>query len=52
LRFKKRFRGIVFELMSRNGRASLRIEPETTISLWEGERMDDVMAVAGFYQLE
>jgi len=31
--------------MNQNGRASLRIEPDTTISLWEGERTDDGLAL-------
>jgi len=47
-----RFRGNVFSLMQRNRTAGLRIGPETTIPLWEGERMDDGMAVEGLLQLE
>jgi len=37
----------VFSLMHRNRNCGLRIAPETTVPLWEGERMDDGMAVEG-----
>ena len=47
-----RFRGNVFSLMQRNRTSGLEIGPETTIPLWEGERMDDGMAVEGLLQLE
>ncbi|MFO8153631.1 MAG: HNH endonuclease signature motif containing protein [Thioalkalivibrio sp.] len=47
-----RFRGNVFALKLKNQRAGLEIDAETTISLWEGERMDDGMAVEGLLQLE
>ena len=47
-----RFRGNVFELISRNRKSGLEIRPETAIPLWEGERMDDGMAVEGLLQLE
>jgi len=47
-----RSRGNVFELISRNRKTGLQIGPETTIPLWEGERMDDGMAVEGLLQLE
>ena len=49
---KTRFRGNVIELISRNRKYGLEIGPETTIPLWEGERMDDAMAVEGLLQLE
>jgi len=47
-----RSRGNVFELISRNRKSGLEIGPETTIPLWDGERMDDGMAVEGLLQLE
>ena len=47
-----RFRGNVFALTRRNQSAGLEIGAETTIPLWEGERMDDGMAVEGLLQLE
>jgi len=47
-----RSRGNVFELISRNRKYGLEIVPETTIPLWEGERMDDGMAVEGLLQFE
>jgi len=49
---RKRFRGKVSALKLRNQRSALEIDPETTIPLWEGERMDDGMAVEGLLQLE
>lgn len=45
-------RGNVFSLMIRNRKSDLEIGPETTIPLWEGERMDDGMAVEGLLWLE
>ena len=47
-----RSRGNVFELITRNRNSGLEIGPETAIPLWEGERMDDGMAVEGLLQLE
>jgi len=47
-----RSRGNVFSLMQRNRLSGVEIGPETTIPLWEGERMDDGMAVEGLLQLE
>jgi len=47
-----RFRGNVFTLKLQNRRAGVGIDPDTTIPLWEGERMDDQMAVEGLLQLE
>jgi hypothetical protein len=47
-----RFRGNVVALKRQNRRNGLDIGPRTTIPLWEGERMDDGMAVEGLLQLE
>jgi len=47
-----RFRGNVFALKLQNRRSGLEIDAETTIPLWEGERMDEGMAVEGLLQLE
>jgi len=47
-----RFRGNVVALKRQNRRNGLDIDPKTTIPLWEGERMDDGMAVDGLLQLE
>ena len=47
-----RSRGNVFALKQQNRETGLDIGPETTIPLWEGERMDDGMAVEGLLQLE
>jgi len=47
-----RFPGNVFYLVNQNRECGLGIGPETTIPLWEGERMDDGMAVEGLLQLE
>jgi len=47
-----RSRGNVFSLMNQNRTSGLEIGPETTIPLWEGERMDDGMAVEGLLWLE
>jgi hypothetical protein len=49
---EKRFRGNVFTLRQENRNSGLRIGPETTVPLWEGERMDDGMAVEGLLWLE
>jgi len=45
-------RGNVFALKLHNRRSGLEIDVETTIPPWEGERMDDGMAVDGLLQLE
>ena len=47
-----RFRGNVFALKLQNRQVGLKIDSETTIPMWEGERMDDGMAVEGLLQLE
>ncbi|MBS3748017.1 MAG: DUF222 domain-containing protein [Wenzhouxiangellaceae bacterium] len=47
-----RSRGNVITLKRQNRGIGLDIGPETTIPLWEGERMDDGMAVEGLLQLE
>ncbi|MGM0658050.1 MAG: DUF222 domain-containing protein [Pseudomonadota bacterium] len=47
-----RFRGNVFALKLGNERSGLEIDAETTVPRWEGERMDDGMAVEGLLQLE
>ena len=47
-----RSRGNVFALKQQNRETGLDIGPETTIPLWEGERMDDGMAVEELLQLE
>jgi len=47
-----RFRGNGFTLKLENRCAGLEIVPGTTIPLWEGERMDNQMAVEGLLQLE
>ena len=47
-----RFRGNVFALTTRNRRAGLRIDPQTPIPAWDGEPMDDSMAVEGLLQRE
>jgi hypothetical protein len=47
-----RFRGNVFALELANRRNGLEIGPQTPIPLWEGERMDDGMAVEGLLQME
>jgi hypothetical protein len=49
---ESRFRGNVVALKRQNRRNGLDIDPKTTIPLWEGERMDDGMAVDGLLQLE
>ena len=41
-----------FSLMQRNRTSGLEIGPKTAIPLWEGERMDDGMAVEGLLQME
>jgi len=46
------FRGNVFALKLQNRRSGLEIDAETTIPLWEGERMDEGMAVEGLLQWE
>jgi len=46
------FRGNVFALKLKNQRAGLKIDSRTTVPLWEGERMDDGMAVEELLQLE
>ncbi|HKK29953.1 MAG TPA: HNH endonuclease signature motif containing protein [Alphaproteobacteria bacterium] len=47
-----RSRGNVFALKVQNRESGLEIGAETTVPLWEGERMDDGMAVDGLLQLE
>ncbi|MBS3824859.1 MAG: DUF222 domain-containing protein [Wenzhouxiangellaceae bacterium] len=47
-----RSRGNVITLKRQNRGIGLDIGPETTIPRWEGERMDDGMAVEGLLQLE
>jgi hypothetical protein len=42
-----RFRGNVFALVARNRMAGLNITPRTTVPAWDGEAMDDSMAVEG-----
>ena len=44
---EKSFRGNVFTLARQNRESGLRITPETTVSLWEGEKMDMDMAIEG-----
>ena len=44
---EKRFRGNVVALRRRNAGIGLKITPDTPIPLWEGEKMDDGMAVEG-----
>ena len=48
----KNLRGNVFTLRHENRKAGLDITPETTIPLWEGEIMDDGMAVEGLLWFE
>jgi len=47
-----RSRGNVFVLKLQNRKRGLALGAETTIPLWEGERMDDGMAVEGLLQFE
>jgi hypothetical protein len=47
-----RFRGNVFALSAANRRSGLGITPETGECCWQGERMDDDMAVLCMLQLE
>ena len=47
-----RFRGNVLALRRRNDKAGLGITPDTPIPLWEGEKMDDSMAVEALLWLE
>tara|TARA_Y100001933_G_scaffold210630_1_gene214922 strand:+ start:146 stop:466 length:321 start_codon:yes stop_codon:yes gene_type:complete len=47
-----RFRGNVLALRRRNDKAGLGITHETPIPLWEGEKMDDSMAVEALLWLE
>jgi len=47
-----RFRGNVVALRRRNDRAGLEITPDTAIPLWEGEKMDDSMALEALLWLE
>jgi len=47
-----RSRGNVVALQQRNDRAGLDITPETPIPRWEGERMDEGMAVEALLWLE
>jgi hypothetical protein len=45
-----RFRGSVFALMTENTRSGIHITRETGKSLWQGESMDDDLAVLGMSQ--
>jgi len=47
-----RFRGNVFVLKRQHRAIGLTIDAETTLSPWQGERMDDAMAVDGLLQCE
>jgi hypothetical protein len=47
-----RFRGNVFSLMNENSLSSIRITPQTGACQWEGERMDDDLAILCMLQLE
>jgi hypothetical protein len=49
---QKRSCGNVFSLFAAHRQAGLDITPETPISNWLGERMDDSMAVEGLLQRE
>ena len=44
---EKSLHGSVFALTRQNCETGLRITPETTVSLWEGEKMDMNMAIEG-----
>jgi len=46
-----RFSGNVFALRRQNHENGLKIDPETTVSLWAGEKMDDGMAVEALLSL-
>ena len=48
----KNLRGNVFTLRHENSKVGLDITPETTIPLWEGEKMDMGMAIEGLLWLE
>ena len=47
---EKRFRGNVFALIHQNTKLQLDITPETPIPDWDGEGMDDDLAVMGLLQ--
>lgn len=47
-----RFRGNVFALMTQNNRSGIRITRNTGECRWQGEGMDDDLAVLGMLQLE
>ena len=47
----KNLRGNVFTLRHENSKAGLDITPDTTIPLWEGEKMDMGMAIEGLLWL-
>ncbi len=47
-----RFRGNVFRLFTENTRHGIRISPRTGTCRWQGEQMDDDLAVLGMLQLE
>ncbi|PKL96079.1 MAG: hypothetical protein CVV18_03035 [Gammaproteobacteria bacterium HGW-Gammaproteobacteria-8] len=49
---EKRFRGNVFTLRHENRKAGLDINPDTTIPLWEGEKMDYDMAIEAMLWME
>lgn len=48
---KTPFSGNVFALRQQNRKNGLVITPESTIPLWEGEKIDDSMAVEGLLWL-
>ncbi|MGD9021523.1 MAG: DUF222 domain-containing protein [Lysobacterales bacterium] len=47
-----RFRGNVFRLFADNAHQGIHITPQTGACRWQGERMDDDLAVLGMLQLE
>lgn len=47
-----RFRGNVVALRRQNSETGLEITPDTPIPLWEGEKMDESMAVEALLWLE
>ena len=44
---EKRSRGNVFALRTAHARSGIHITPDTTVTLWRGEQMDEQMAVEG-----
>jgi hypothetical protein len=49
---EKSLRGNVFTLARQHHESGLRITPATTVSLWEGEKMDMNMAIEGLLWLK